>query len=107
MPDCSSLEAAYLVAEAAEAVAAATWAVEQAEADLAYNDLLDASAAKWTAQMAWWYCMMGGGMRMQAVQAASKEARAAAREMKVQHITRLKAHRDEVVKRFEALKVTK
>lgn len=109
MPDCTSLEAAYIAAEAAEAVAAATWAVEQAEADLAYNDMVDASTAKWAAWMALWYCQMGfgSGLRMQATQAATTESRAAARELRVLHIERLKAHRDEVVKRFETLKAAK
>jgi hypothetical protein len=106
MPDCSNQEAAYELAVIAEAVAAAAWAVEQAEADLKYYDLMDATTAKWSAWMAYMYCLSGFGGTSRAASLAT-EARTALRELKVQNLKNLIAHRDELIARADALKAAK
>lgn len=101
MPDCSEQEAAYNLAVIEEVVAAAEWAVEQAEADVKYMELQDATANKWTKFMAWMYCLMGGdGSR---VQSFATEAKSALKEMKTRHLEEVRAYRDEVVSRAKSL----
>lgn len=101
MADCSSLEAAYLLAEAAEAVAAATHAVKQAEADLAYQDLMTASTNKWSAWWAWMSCVWGWGMR--AVYGGQGDLRLADRNIRLQHIDQLKVIQQEAIERHKRL----
>lgn len=114
MPDCTSLEAAYVIAEAAEAVAHATWAVEQAEADLAYQDAMDATTAKWVAWYEWMMCETGGGSSMRttsptldkwmAFNANSNEERIRARELRVKRVESLRADLAEAVTTLDQLR---
>lgn len=106
MPDCSSQEAAHELAVIAKAVAEAAWAVEQAEADLKYYDLMTATANEWATWMAYWYCMAGMGSSSRSASLAT-EARASLRELKVQNLKNLTAHRDELIARADALKAAK
>lgn len=106
MPDCTTEEAEYDLAVIEEAVAAAEWAVEQAEADLKYIELQDATANKWTTMMAWWYCLAGGDGGGSRYQNLAAEAKASLRELLTQHVKNVTAHRDELRARVATSKVT-
>ncbi len=54
---CEALENAFIIAQVTAAYDAAVYEVEQAEADAAYNQMLESSWEQWNAWYAWQECL--------------------------------------------------